>query len=156
FAKLAPGAPTKLLESLTTNRLISFLEKDAERQSILRETLDAAAAEVKKLPAGSAWGKLHVKAFRHSLKSQSKGTFDLPPIPRPGDADTVNSTEYAEGSFDQTGGASFREILDLSDWDHSLAINSPGQSGVPGTPHYADLADRWATGKYFPLLFSRA
>ncbi len=51
-------------------------------------------------------------------------------------------------------GASFREILDLSDWDRSLATNAPGQSGSPGGPHFADLAGLWAAGQYFLLPFS--
>ncbi len=52
-------------------------------------------------------------------------------------------------------GASFREIIDLSDWDNSVGTNVPGQSGQPGSPHYDDLVSLWANGEYFPLLFSR-
>ena len=57
--------------------------------------------------------------------------------------------------FTQRSGASFREILDLSDWDKSIAINVPGQSGQPESPHYGDLLPLWSEGKYFPLLFTR-
>ena len=57
--------------------------------------------------------------------------------------------------FDALHGASFREILDLADWDRSVAVNVPGQSGQPGSPHYSDLLPLWAEGKYFPLLYSR-
>ncbi|HEY7544125.1 MAG TPA: penicillin acylase family protein, partial [Blastocatellia bacterium] len=66
---------------------------------------------------------------------------------------TVNAT--AGAGMKQTAGASFREILDLADWDNSVAINVPGQSGQPGSRHYGDLLPLWAEGKYFPLLFSR-
>jgi penicillin amidase len=52
------------------------------------------------------------------------------------------------------GGASFREILDLADWDRSVATNAPGQSGSPDSSHFADLARLWAAGEYFPLAFS--
>jgi penicillin G amidase len=51
-------------------------------------------------------------------------------------------------------GASYREILDLSDWDKSVAINTPGQSGEPGSPHYSDLLPLWSQGVYFPLTYS--
>ena len=74
---------------------------------------------------------------------------------RPGDGFTVNSTGSAGKSFEQTGGASFREIIDLSDWDRSLAVNTPGQSGVPAEKHYSDLLPLWDKGEYFPLLYSR-
>jgi penicillin amidase len=74
-------------------------------------------------------------------------------VPRGGDGNTVNATSGAR--MLQTHGASFREILDLSDWDKSVAVNVPGQSAQPGSPHYGDLLPLWASGQYFPLLFTR-
>jgi penicillin amidase len=46
-------------------------------------------------------------------------------------------------------------VLDVGNWDASQAINTPGQSGDPWSPHYRDLAPLWAHGRYFPLLYSR-
>ena len=46
--------------------------------------------------------------------------------------------------------------MDVGDWDKSLCINAPGQSGDPGSAHYADLAPIWAKGDCVPLLFSAA
>jgi acyl-homoserine lactone acylase PvdQ len=59
------------------------------------------------------------------------------------------------GVASRWGGASFREIIDLADWDRSVATSTPGQSGQPGSPHYGDLLPLWAEGRYFPLVFSR-
>ena len=56
----------------------------------------------------------------------------------------------------QTSGSSYRHILDLADWDRSVATGVPGQSGQPTSPHYADLLPLWAENRYHPLLFSRA
>jgi penicillin amidase len=102
------------------------------------------------------WGSLHVAKFKHPLSTTDamRAVLDLKPVARGGDANTVNATGGAP-SFRQSHGASFREILDLSDWDNSVAINVPGQSGQPTSPHYADLLPLWADGKYFPMLFSR-
>src|SRR5207244_10966656 len=75
---------------------------------------------------------------------------------RSGDDETVNSTCYYGKSFEQVEGASYREILDTGDWDKSLAINVPGQSGQPGSAHYSDLLPLWAEGQYFPLVYTRA
>jgi penicillin amidase len=97
-----------------------------------------------------------VVRFRHPL-DQAAGAaalMNLGPLPRPGDGYTVNATWYGE-SFEQLGGASYREILDTSDWDRSVAVNTPGQSGQPGSPHYSDLMHMWGEGKYFPLVYSR-
>ena len=55
-----------------------------------------------------------------------------------------------------TRSAARANIFDLADWDRGLAINVPGQSGQPGSPHYADLLRLWASDQYFPLTFSRA
>ena len=74
------------------------------------------------------------------------------PLPRPGDGFTVNSTG---GPGLQTSGASYREIFDLSDWDRSVVTNTPGESGDPASPHYSDLLEDWAAGKYHPLPYTR-
>jgi penicillin amidase len=97
-------------------------------------------------------------AFRHPLDDQGDrlGFLDPPPVERPGDADTVQATGYENNTFEQAHGASYREILDPGDWDRSLAINVPGQSGQPGARHYDDLLPLWSAGEYFPLVFSRA
>jgi penicillin amidase len=34
-------------------------------------------------------------------------------------------------------------------------MNSPGQSGDPGAPHYSDLFAPWTRDASFPLLYSR-
>jgi acyl-homoserine lactone acylase PvdQ len=39
----------------------------------------------------------------------------------------------------------------IEDWPPVLL----GQSGQPGSAHYADLLPLWAEGRYFPLAFSR-
>jgi penicillin amidase len=56
----------------------------------------------------------------------------------------------------QTSGASYREIIDLGNFDNSVAVNVPGQSGQPGSEHYDDLLALWGSGTYFPLVYSRA
>jgi penicillin amidase len=85
------------------------------------------------------WGRTHTRAFPHPFVS----AFDLDTVERPGGAGTVAAD-----------GASYREILDVSDWDRSLATNVPGQSGQPGSPYYGNLLPLWADNRYFPLVFS--
>jgi len=100
--------------------------------------------------ATAPWGELHTAELRHPVDS----AFDLAPLARGGDANTVMATGGA--NFRQTAGASYREIIDLGNFDNSVAINVPGQSAQPGSPHYADLLPLWGRGEYFPLVFSRA
>ncbi len=106
-------------------------------------------------PARWAWGKIHRASFEHPLAFTPalKEAFNLPDVPRGGDATTPNATGNGPR---QTAGASYREIIDVGDWDRSVTINVPGESGQPGSPHYGDLLPLWAEGKYHPMAFSRA
>ena len=47
-------------------------------------------------------------------------------------------------------------VADTSDWDNSVGLNAPGQSGNPDSPHYRDLFELWARGQYFPVFYSRS
>jgi penicillin amidase len=80
------------------------------------------------------------------------GRLSLGHLPRGGDAYTITATG---GGDQQTGGASFKIIQNTADWDASVGLNNPGQSGDVNSPHYRDLYEYWARGKYFPIFFSR-
>jgi len=80
----------------------------------------------------------------------------LGPLSIPGSSSTPKAATYDAKTFDQTAGASVRLVLDVGAWDNSMAINTPGQSGDPMSPHYRDLFPLWAAGSYVPLRFSRA
>ncbi len=132
------------------------------RDRLLLDCLEEAAAELAERlgddPEGWRYGheKLHHARIPHLLsdavKQELRGRLDAGPLPRPGDRYTVNMTT---GADNQRSGASFRLIVDLADWDRSLASNAPGQSGDPDSPHYRDLFEDWARDRYFPLLYSR-
>ena len=62
---------------------------------------------------------------------------------------------YRPQDFRVVIGASVRFVLDVGNWDASVCINSPGQSGDPRSPHYRDLSVHWAKGEYVPFLYSR-
>ncbi len=130
---------------------------------MLIDTLSEATQELERVMgpdrARWQWGMLHQIYFRHGLDQVSTevmNLLDVGPLARPGDGFTVNATWVASDNWDQIDGASYREILDTSDWDQSVAVNTPGQSGQPAGAHYADLAPLWDRGSYFPLVYSTA
>jgi penicillin amidase len=133
----------------------------ASRDQLMLDTLEEAWSEAQQLmgpdPKQWYWGKLHSMRFRHELDHVPGAAqlLDLGPIPRPGDGTTVNATSFAADSWEQEDGASYREILDTGDWDRSLAVNTPGQSGQPLSEHYSDLLPLWDRGEYFQLIYSR-
>ena len=156
-AARTPGASmgTTVLISLLNNP-DSLLGRNPRmvRDSILLESLDEAVAGVAKTagadPAAWRWGAVHQAFFKHPLAA----AFDLAPVPRGGDGNTVNAT--AGAGYRQTAGASYRIVVDFADFDNSTATSVPGQSGQPGSEYYGNLLPLWAEGKYFPLLYSRA
>jgi penicillin amidase len=105
------------------------------------------------------WGRLHHAAFSHPLSPVAdevrRAALDIKSAPRGGSVDTVGNTAYDLDTFRQTGGSSWRMVVDVGEWDNSVAMNSPGQSGDPRSPHYADLFPRWANDEAIPLLYSR-
>ena len=106
-------------------------------------------------PASWKWGSLHTALFEHPLANTAAraAAFNLGPVPRGGDAFTVNAT--GGSGLRQTHGATYRHILDFSNWDNSVFTSVPGQSGQPGSPYYGNLLDQWRDGEYAPLLYSR-
>lgn len=172
WSKAVPPAELKLLGRRASLEVaLRWLQKpttdvfgkdpEAGRNQCLLEALNAALAELRTRLGPNmetwSWGALHKAYFLHGAAKDEtlKGFLDRGPVSRGGDGHTVNNTGGGT-NFRQTSGASYRQILDLSDWDRSVAINVPGQSGEPGSPHYDDLLPLWAEGKYFPLAFSRA
>ncbi|HEX7138669.1 MAG TPA: penicillin acylase family protein [Vicinamibacterales bacterium] len=103
------------------------------------------------------WGRLHGATFTHPLapvSAAARGRFNVGPFPRAGYGDTVFSTSGP--GYQQSDGATFREIMDVADWDRSVGTSAPGQSGQPGSPHFDDLARLWAAEQYFPYSFRQA
>ena len=134
----------------------------AARNQMMLTALEQALAELSQKYGDDEskwiWGDIHQEPFQHPLLSEStKSVFAINPVPRGGDSYTVQATTSpTERSVDQRIGASAMFVLDVKDWDKSVALNAPGNAAEPGDPHYSDLAPMWGDGKYFPFAFSRA
>jgi penicillin amidase len=101
------------------------------------------------------WGRANEVTFAH-LPLDAVGW--LRPLfsrraPHHGNAFSVSPTMRVEG---QTIVSSYRQIIDLSDFDRSRFIHPLGQSGQLLSGHYDDLHDRWRRVEYLPMWFSRA
>ncbi|NEM05541.1 penicillin acylase family protein [Geodermatophilus normandii] len=125
-------------------------------------TLRAALEEIEGLLGpdrpGWSWGRVHHTRLVNTALVGAEGLpaewGEVGPVPRAGSGDTVGMTGYGP-DFRQTMGSTFRMVLDVGEWDSSRAINSPGQSGDPRSPHHRDLFEPWAAGGSFPLVYSR-
>ena len=167
-----PRPAAALIRSADDDQLLDTLEKpearfgkDAigKRNEVLEKSLRLAWIDMQMLggtdPAQWQWGKLHHAFFAHALANAAdaatRARLNVGPMPKQGGSDTVNLSAFDPNSFRQQGGPSFRMVLDVGAWDNSRAVNAPGQSGDPASPHYRDLAPMWLKGEYFPLLYSR-
>ncbi|MCJ2057584.1 penicillin acylase family protein [Methylobacterium sp. J-048] len=162
---LVPDARTRrLLPPGDTQSLIERLESGfdpAARTTLLMETLGAAFRECRTRlgqdPKAWSWGRLHHALFAHPLSSRRPDVaWDVGPLAVGGAAASVMHAEYRTDTFQLTHGASFRMVVDVGDWDRSVFINVPGQSGDPGSPHYADLAPIWGRRDHVPMLYGSA
>ncbi|MGW7516231.1 penicillin acylase family protein [Streptomyces sp. NPDC054796] len=138
-------------------------------RALLLSSLAGAVTELEELLGQDRdawrWGDLHRALLRHPLTgllreaAKERGE-ELPewavvgPAERGGSGDTVGAATYG-ADFRQTAGATFRLVVDVGDWDASVAMNAPGQSGVPDSPHHADLFGPWASDGAFPLVYGR-
>ncbi len=155
--------PSVLLDTLEKPAPRFGADAEAKRDRLLLATLAEAYAEVERMLGPDAsrwqWGRLHVNYSIHPLGATQDRTLraklNVGPIPARGGAYTVNQSGYRNTDFLQINGPSFRVVIDVGDWDKSQAMNMPGQSGDPDSPHYRDLAPMWARGEYFPLLYSK-
>ena len=104
------------------------------------------------------WGDLKHSYLEHSLSDMVDETqeenMNIGPLPRGGSGDTVGASGY-DADFNQTHGATFRLIVDVGEWDNSVAMNSPGQSGDPDSKFYDNLFETWTNDEAVPLLYSR-
>ncbi len=166
-----PEGEVRLLPGRSLSKVIAWLtapdgrfgpDPVKGRDKVLLEALEEALRELEDRlgPDREKWQygqeRFHHILIRHPL-SEAAGAragrnLDVGPRAQGGNGETVNQTS---GGYNQTSGASFRILADLSDWDSSLGTNSPGQSGDPESPQYRDLFELWIGDKYFPVLYSR-
>src|SRR5262249_52805653 len=61
------------------------------------------------------WGRLHHMTYQHALvaaRPELEELLNVGPLPIGGDGFTVHNTGYRLSDFNQTGGASYREVID--------------------------------------------
>ncbi|HEX2463783.1 MAG TPA: penicillin acylase family protein, partial [Thermoanaerobaculia bacterium] len=145
----------KELESATVPALLTVLEEGGsargassrgalspeEVTAALLESLGAAVADVEERLGADwrawRWGALHHARFDHPLAAPLRAKLGIEtaiePSPRSGSGDTPGATTYEPPDFRQRSGASVRVVIDVGSWDGSVAMNTPGQSGLPGS-----------------------
>jgi penicillin amidase len=168
-ALVVPRAAQDFIGTPPMSRILAWLyapdgrfgaDPAAGRDAVLAKSLEEGVAELTRR-FGSGVERWKLGAYHHAtivhpissaLPAQDRARFDVGNMPRGGDSYTVTATG---GGDNQTSGGSLKIIVDTENWDNSIAQNNPGQSGDVNDPHYRDLYELWARGKYFSILYSR-
>ncbi|MBL0141660.1 MAG: penicillin acylase family protein [Betaproteobacteria bacterium] len=135
----------------------------AKRDRLLLDTLKPAWEEMVKLqgpePSLWQWGKFHFNLNEHpfapAVDDAMRVRINVGPFAKGGSEFTPSQSLPRVTDFRQMNGPSVRLVVDVGNWDNSRAVNHPGQSGDPDSPHYRDLAPLWREGRYFPLVYTR-
>ena len=110
------------------------------------------------------WGEYMTTYFTNAFGEQ----LTVGPKKRGGMIDTVAVAKVTLATSDNKGGpprnmysnygASMRLVVtfDQDGWPVAQFALPGGQSGRPGDPHYADLADKWVDGTYFQFPFKKS
>jgi penicillin G amidase len=124
------------------------------REEIVARSFSAAVAWIAERhgddPGRWSWGALHTVTFAHAPLGQSglrplELIFNSATLPAPGDTFTVNeATPDVANPFATSFGVSQRLIVDLADFDRTLAVNSTGQSGLPFHRHRVERVRAWS------------
>lgn len=140
-----PAAIHTAWQTVVDPKGLDFYRSLDDRKQYAEDGLVKALEKLTK-EQGSDWskwryGRMHFRDFPHPFVKE----FDLPTVERSGGNGAVGAD-----------GASYREIMDVANWDRSVVTNVPGQSGQPESPYYGNLLPLWDRGEYFPMVYSRA
>lgn len=107
-----------------------------------------------------AWDRVHAARFSHPLGAGGfslRWFFDRGPVPVEGDGTTLMRISWNRTTpFAAWEHPSWRQIVDVGQWDESRVAMPAGQSGHPMSPYYFDQNEIWRTGGYRRQPFTRA
>ncbi|MDA0992860.1 MAG: penicillin acylase family protein [Proteobacteria bacterium] len=152
----------QLVAGMDTLGALRLMSEERSHKAIAL-SLDSAYAETLYLLGENAqewrWGDLHQIQFEHPLQhaaaNELAATMRFPAYPRGGSGNTTNATGFSASDLLVRAGASYRQVIDVGNWDAATMTNAPGQSGDPRSPFYGNLLKDWAEERSFPLIYSR-
>lgn len=161
FAGSLVGRLTPWLLEHWRTRDRRVLVTDDSWNVIAARALVAAVEELRRTtgrPSRWRWGRLHALPLEHALGRSRwlRWLLDAGRVEVGGDTDTVHQTAFIPSRPYETRAwaPTWRQILDVGNWDACTGIHLPGQSGHPGSRHFRDLVERWRQNRQHPMAWS--
>jgi penicillin amidase len=156
---LAPGDHVTLLGWLDELAPMFGPDPRTRRDEIMLATLAEATRDCRRRHGADEtrwqWSGWHHGFFEHPLANvYPESLRSVGPLRQGGSALTVMSNGYRMSDGRAITGASFRMVVDVGQWDNSVFVNAPGQSGDVRSQHYDNHGELWSERKYVPLIFS--
>jgi penicillin amidase len=166
YITMVPEQASSIIKSVSLRRVIEWIEQDTPelkgRDKFMIQALADALSDLHQ-KLGDDWRNwqygqtsYHHVLIKHPLSNavndSIRALLECGPLPRGGSGSTPGVTGNGDN---QTHGASFRMVADLSDWDKTMFTNTPGQSGNVSSSFYINLFKPWANDQHFPVYFSR-
>ncbi|WP_337884510.1 penicillin acylase family protein [Fischerella thermalis] len=135
--------------------------RDQIFQQAFAQAVDELERSLSKNVSRWRWGNLHTVTFRNQTLGKSgiapiEALFNRGPFPSAGGSSIVNATGWnAAKDYTVVSLPSMRMIVDLANWDNSVAIQTTGQSGHAFHRHYDDMIQPWRHFKYHPMLWQQ-
>lgn len=165
-AQFVPDNAKVYIKSVSIKKVLSWINANRPelggRDKFLIAALEQANKALQlKLGSGTTKWQYGQTAYHHVLikhplsnavNDSVRAILECGPLPRGGSSSTPGVTSNSDN---QSHGATFRMVADVTDWDKTRFTNSPGQSGDPASPFYRNLFEPWANDKHFTSYFSK-
>ncbi|HMR56539.1 MAG TPA: penicillin acylase family protein [Cyclobacteriaceae bacterium] len=166
YAQFVPENAKAYIKTVSIKKVSNWLKANRPelggRTKFLTTTLELAnKALQQKLGLDTTKWQYGQTAYHHVLikhplsnavNDSVRAILECGPLPRGGSGSTPAVTGNGDN---QSHGATFRMVADVTDWNKTHFTNSPGQSGDPASPFYRNLFESWATDKHFTVYFDR-
>ena len=125
------------------------------REELITKALSRAILKLKREfgenPENWAWGEIRPLTLEHPFGRQPiiGKVFNRGPFPWGGDSQTVSQAQRSLKipSYNPTGIANMRMVLEVGKWENNNFVLAGGQSGNPFSPHYDDQLPLWRRGE---------
>jgi penicillin G amidase len=140
----------------------ALLEEDTSWDDLVQRALLDALGDLRAAYGSRRrwrWGRVHALPLVHpfSRRRPLGLLFNAGTVRVGGSLDTIMATSYVPDTTfaTQLFAPSWRQVMDVGNWDECSGVHYPGQSGQPGSKHRRDLTRRWRENRQYPIFWSQ-